>query len=106
MKILKTYFFQVTKPPEENNQKPEEDKTHDTTGVEQQGVGKADEAERNTKEGHSSEQNKGSESREKGNKEQKRKLKPGESDINRSLGLYFIKEIPFRSSKYQCVIVY
>ncbi|XP_065212438.1 midasin [Planococcus citri] len=75
----------VSKLPEENNQKPEEEKRHDTTGVEQQGVGKADEAEKNTKEGHSSEQDKGTESREKGNKEQKRKLKPGESDMNRSL---------------------
>lgn len=76
----------MSKLPDENNQKPEEENRHDTTGVEQQGVGKADEAEKNTKEGHASEQNEGSESREKGNKEQKRKLRPGESDMNRSLG--------------------
>lgn len=62
----------------------------DTAGIEQQGVGQADEPEKDTNEGHSSTKMDGSQSLEKGSQEQKRKLKPGESDDNRTLGKFYL----------------
>lgn len=54
--------------------------------MEQQGVGQADKPETDTDKGHTAAENRAAQSREKGHKEQKRKLKPGESDSNRTLG--------------------
>lgn len=73
---------------DKDSYEPEDESKNDTSGVEQQGVGQADKPETDTDKGHSAAENRGSQSREKGSKEQKRKLKPGDSDSNRTLGKY------------------
>ncbi|KAK7603581.1 hypothetical protein V9T40_003580 [Parthenolecanium corni] len=70
---------------DKDSHEPEEESKNDTAGVEQQGVGQADKPETDTDKGHTAAENRGAQSREKGSKEQKRKLKPGESDSNRTL---------------------
>lgn len=62
-----------------------ESNTEEATGPETQGVGRSQRESKDTKEGHSIDENKGNPSEESGTKN-KRRLKPGEKDIDRTLG--------------------
>jgi hypothetical protein len=78
--------FQVNERSDEKLEEEGEKHEQDTAGVEQQGIGQADESQDDGADGHSSTKTEGAQSRDRGSREQKRKLRPGESDANRSLG--------------------
>ncbi|KAE9533494.1 hypothetical protein AGLY_009132 [Aphis glycines] len=57
----------------------------EATGPEQQGVGQSQRESKDTKEGHSVNEDRGTQSEEPGTKDKKRRMKPGEKDIDRTL---------------------
>ncbi|XP_025407976.1 midasin-like [Sipha flava] len=69
---------------EDKNEKLEENK-EEATGPEQQGVGRSQRESKETKEGHSVNEDKGAQSEDPGTRDKKRRMKPGEKDVDRSL---------------------
>ena len=82
--------MQVNERSEEKIEEEGEKHEQDTAGVEQQGVGEADQPQDDTADGHSSSKAEGAQSRDRGSQDQKRKLRPGESDANRTLGEHYM----------------